>query len=102
MKDEQLVAEFMGLTPSSVEGKFWTRVTEDGIGEGELVHLHYKTSWDWLMPLVGKCYYIDFEADDVEMSNLVGDISCAVLNIDIQETYDACVELIKYVNSKEI
>jgi hypothetical protein len=62
----------------------------------------FKEDWNNLMPLVGKCYYIDFEADDVEMQNLIGDISCAVLNIDIQETYDACVELIKYVNSKEL
>lgn len=62
----------------------------------------FNSDWNMLMPLVGKCYYIDFEADDIEMSNLVGDISCSVLNIDIQETYDACVELIKYVNSKKL
>lgn len=62
----------------------------------------FNSDWNMLMPLVGKCYYIDFEADDVEVSNLVGDISCAVLNIDMQETYDACVELIKYVNSKKL
>ena len=28
----------------------------------------FNSDWNMLMPLVGKCYYIDFEADDVEMS----------------------------------
>ncbi len=97
MKDEQLVAEFMGLTPSSIEDRFWTRVTEEGIGFGNLVQLHYKTSWDWLMPLVKKCFNIEVDED----SNLIGDLSCALLNVDIDETYVACVELIKYFNEKE-
>jgi hypothetical protein len=95
MKWEQLVAEFMGLTPSSIEGRFWTRVTEEGIGEGELVHLHYKTSWDWLMPVVKKLYEIDIQEGDTKLESLYGDLACAVLDVDIEETYETCVKIIK-------
>ena len=97
MEDEQLVAEFLGWKKSlGVTYHKGNQVTTDK-------HFQFDKNGDWnsLMPLVGKCYYIDYEADDVEMSNLVGDISCSVLNIDIHETYDACVELIKYLNSKK-
>ena len=98
MKDTRLVAEFLGWTKSS-EGLSYYK--DDSVAYDKHFQFDKNGDWNSLMPLVGKCYYIDFEADDVEMSNLVGDISCAVLNIDIYETYEACVELIKYLNSKK-
>lgn len=100
MEDSKLVVEFMGgnLRSDRVVWLPFHGLCDLGTTTGKI--LRYNTSWDWLMPVVAKCYNIDFDADDVEMSNLIGDISCAVLNIDIQETYEACVELIKYLNSK--
>lgn len=53
--------------------------------------------WNVLMPIVEKCYHIEVDED----SNLIGDLSCALMNTDIIDTYEACVELIKYLNEKK-
>ena len=54
--------------------------------------LSYNVSWDWLMPVVEKCY--DNGADE----NEVGDITHALLDCDIDHTYRAVVEFINQLN----
>jgi len=51
--------------------------------------MKYHTSWDWLMPVVEKCYHNG--ADE----NGVGDITHALLDCDIDHTHNAVVEFIK-------
>ena len=55
MKYNKLRAEFMGLeTP---DGCYFEHLTKEG--NRELTHhilLQYHTSWDWLMPVVQKCF----------------------------------------------
>jgi hypothetical protein len=93
MKWEQLVAEFLG----------WTQISETSYSKGDRVaYENYfrfakNQNWNDLMPLVKKCFNIEVDED----SNLIGDLSCALLNVDIDETYVACVELIKYLNEKK-
>lgn len=72
MKDNKLIAEFM-----EVDGFL------------SLSQMEYHTSWNWLMPVVEKCY--DNGADE----NEVGDITHALLDCDIDHTYRAVVEFIK-------
>ena len=59
-------------------------------------NLKFNTSWNWLMPCLSKIDELEYELP--EDSNLIGDISCALLNIDIESTYDAVVEFIKFYN----
>jgi hypothetical protein len=96
MKDEQLVAEFMGLTPSSIEGRFWTRVTEERIGFGDLVHLHYKTSWDWLMEVVEKIKQVGKE----ELKFSI-EFELAILTINKETIYNACLDFIEWYNESK-
>ena len=61
--------------------------------EVEEPYLPYHTSWDWLMPVVQKCYKID---DEEGFDNLVD----AVSTLDIDGTYNAVVEFIKTYNDE--
>ena len=94
MKDNKLIAEFMGL-PTEV---FKSRITnyyhrEYNSGTWYEEHeLSYNVSWDWLMPVVEKCY--DNGADE----NEVGDITHALLDCDIDHTHRAVVEFINQLN----
>ena len=53
----------------------------------------FHTSWDWLMPVVEKCYHNG--ADE----NEVGDITHALLDCDINHTYRSVAEFIKQYNN---
>jgi hypothetical protein len=52
-------------------------------------HHNYHTSWDWLMPVVAKCYDEGAESDEI------GDITMYLTDIDIQRTYESVVKFIK-------
>ena len=90
MNNNKLIAEFMGLeTP---DGCYFEHLTKEG--NRELTHhilLQYHTSWDWLMPVVQKCYKIDNEEG---FDNLVD----AVSTLDIDGTYNAVIEFIEEYN----
>ena len=57
-----------------------------------LSELKYHTSWDWLMPVVEKCYHNGAE------ENEVGDITHALLDCDIDHLYISVVEFIIQYN----
>tara|TARA_Y100001973_G_scaffold97923_1_gene154743 strand:+ start:638 stop:865 length:228 start_codon:yes stop_codon:yes gene_type:complete len=71
MKDNKLIAEFMGAEPDK---KTFFRT-------GEEVYF-YHTSWDCLMPVVEKIYQLDSNAD------FFG-------SINLEATYKEVVEFIK-------
>jgi hypothetical protein len=94
MKDNQLIAEFMELplVPCNI-------ATEDGdVTEGywhpkvsmpcTIDGLRYKYSWDWLMPVINKCY-------QEHMSKHIAD---AVMTCNIDEAYEVVVEYINEFN----
>ena len=108
MKDNKLIAEFMGGVLSSVPNLInlpqirgdanihsvkGSEVLPNGTySVHRLSELKYHSSWDWLMPVVEKCY--DNGADE----NEVGDITHALLDCDIDHTYRAVVEFINQSN----
>lgn len=103
MKDNKLIAEFMGLekgdTMTVVNGgnmhKAWQEQSFVKSGVMYSVSsLPYKHSWDWLMPVVSKCYEYS------EVYNKYRTQICASLSgvIDIDDTYKAVVDFIKWYN----
>jgi hypothetical protein len=59
----QMIAEFMGLVESSIDGQFYTEKSSEGFGVGELVSLKYHTSWDWLMLVVDKIELLGYSVE---------------------------------------
>jgi len=89
MKDNKLIAEFMGL--SIKEGVCYYTDADDMFPMGievEEPYLPYDKSWDWLMPVIQKCYKVENEEG-------FDSIVDAVSTLDIDGTYKAVVEFIK-------
>lgn len=93
MEENKLIAEFMGLIESSIDKKYWTEKTKEGIGKGELVELKYHKSWDWLMPVVEKIEQVH-EGVPQELIKLS-------LFSTIDEVYNAIIEFIKWYNKNK-
>ena len=85
MNNNKLIAEFMGLPEQG-------NTYEDPYsGEYlEAIELSYDESWDWLMPVVQKCFEVAKHEDDFFA------ISGSLPYMD--STYDAVVEFIKEHN----
>ena len=82
MKDNKIIAEFMGY--EAKHGKCYSPKYNDGT----IAPMQFHTSWDWLMPVVQKCYKIDNE-EGFDM--LVED--------KLSSTHKAVVEFIKTYNN---
>ena len=84
MKNNKLIAEFMGDIPKYV------------IGHGKAYNKYkdYSKSWDWLMPVVQKVSSLCDEP--CELDNM----KHALLTGDIESVYDDVVEFIKQYNDE--
>ena len=54
MKDSKLIAEFMGI--ESINAKMRGHLYECPVTSEYVTELEYHTSWDWLIPVVKKCF----------------------------------------------
>ena len=92
MKDNKLIAEFMGLSHCE-EG--WITIPNEnrnGVSENEISNdLQYHTSWDWLMPVLVKIEKIE-----------VGDGTWTSVYFDIEREHKKAVEFIKTHNAKRL
>ena len=99
MKDNKLIAEFMGLplVPCNIG-------TENGVVTEGYQHpeldvpftadgLQYKYSWDWLMPVLSKCFKT---GDDTQEWDNIMD---TLFTCDIDIVYAQIVEFIKEYNN---
>jgi hypothetical protein len=95
MKDNKLIAEFMGL-PTEVfkSGKLNYYFREFNSGSWYEEHeLSYNVSWDWLIPVAEKCLTTDEPSDGQHYF-----INDALLTCNIEVVYDRVVEFIKEYN----
>ena len=101
MKNNKLIAEFMGVKPTILGNEITYEMygaidcIEDGVDEQHFFleeQLLFHTSWDWLMPVVQKCFEVAENEDDFF------DISGNLPYID--ETYKSVVEFIKTYNDE--
>tara|TARA_R110002167_G_scaffold44747_3_gene134567 strand:- start:4518 stop:4799 length:282 start_codon:yes stop_codon:yes gene_type:complete len=92
MKDNKLIAEFMGLeTP---DGVYFEYLTKDG-ERSKLTHfmlLEYHLSWDWLMPVANE---IIKSRDEQNADWDLTDLKYALCTTNIEYVYKAVVEFIK-------
>jgi len=93
-ENNKLIAEFMGVVFHDDENQYYNA---DGLHIGNT--LHYHTSWDWLMLILGKIEDLNYELP--EDSNLIGDITHGLVSIDIEMTFEAVVEFIEYYNQNK-
>tara|TARA_R110000764_G_scaffold90777_1_gene173229 strand:+ start:294 stop:578 length:285 start_codon:yes stop_codon:yes gene_type:complete len=91
MKDNKLIAEFMGL-PTQVfkSGKLNYKRNDSWFEEHEL---SYNVSWDWLMPVLSKCFKT---GDDTQEWDNIMD---TLFTCDIDIVYAQIVEFIKEYNN---
>jgi len=89
-KNNKLIAEFMGCTHPFNE---ITDATLYNVSHGtfELSELRYDVSWNWLMPVVHKCYQEHTCSQERMNSNDAYEIKTC----DITRVYKAVVKFIK-------
>lgn len=92
-QNNKLIAEFMGLdTQVFKSGKVNYYHKEYNSGTWYDAHeLSYNVSWDWLMPVIHKCFDV---AEDGQMADIMHPLQVA----EMGDTYDAVVEFIKENN----
>ena len=84
IKNNLMIAEFMNY-----------KVPEKAIKEDPTkpFQVAYHESWDWLIPVIDK---LEDKLEDV--TNHLGDITHALTDYNIEETYKAVVEAIKFLD----
>ena len=102
-QNNKLIAEFMGLKniDPNDDTIYQLMVAKKGSGlphefpiGNEIIpvkHMEYHTSWDWLMPVIHKCFDV---AEDGQMSDIMHHLQVA----EMGDTYDTVVEFIKEYN----
>ena len=91
MNQNELIAEFMELRFEN--NQYYKPIYNSGewLNESEL---KYHTSWDWLMPVVQRCY------DSGAEGQCIGDITMHLTEGNLEGTYRAVVEYIKGLSVK--
>ena len=97
MNQNKLIAEFMGMKPHHQDSSCMTRVDDTGSSEVVPVEsMSYHTSWDWLMPVVQKCYESGAEGEHI------GDITMHLTEGNLEGTYRAVVAYIEGLSVKSV
>tara|TARA_R100000353_G_scaffold111058_1_gene79661 strand:+ start:10055 stop:10330 length:276 start_codon:yes stop_codon:yes gene_type:complete len=89
MEQNKLIAEFMEVHQIMHDGYSEYDFDDNTLDVLHEEELQYHSSWDWLMPVIDKCY-------QEHMSKRISD---AVMTCDIDTTYKAVVEFIKEYNN---
>jgi hypothetical protein len=94
MNNNKLIAEFMGWdikSPTTIPSNLHLSNLE--LDSGEFWAYEFHTSWNWLMPVVNKCYTSNMQHPN-------DDITQGLIDVDIKATYQAVVEFIKEYNNE--
>ena len=108
MKDNKLIAEFMGLVYAPPSKRWDDWFTEDGtrVTFGSRIPLLYHSSWDWLHKVLDKvedeCILRERMADNLQSSGHLWFTSGYLYQCGtITEVYEAVVEFIKFYNQNK-
>lgn len=93
MNQNKLIAEFMGMTYGDTnDGSVMTQMTSQGNEVVPIESMEYHKSWDWLMPVVEKCFNGTAVQVEDNKDNFF-DIKNSLPNMEA--TYKAVVEFIE-------
>ena len=81
-QNNKLIAEFMRVDQVDID----YAINEHG-------QLKYHLSWDWIMPVINKCFDV---AEDGQMIDIMHHLQVA----EMDSTYDAVVEFINNYNNQ--
>jgi len=97
--DNELIAEFMGW--ESFKEDLWHDPKSPKIMDlYEHYEMRWKTSWDWLMPVIQKIDLLN-QQDPISLENY--DVAYMPLSTPINEVYEDVIEFIKWYNQlKEV
>jgi hypothetical protein len=110
--NNKLLAEFMGYAPPHPDypdTTYWYKK-----GEQPLSILLFDTNWNWLMQVVEKIeglnfvvihhfYFSKFEVSiKAEHNRSFKNIHYSNINSKIEAVYNACIEFVKWYNTKEL
>lgn len=88
MEDNKVIADFMSIKYDADDETFHTNEGWKGVD-----YLMYHTSWDWLIPVVSKCFKT---GDDTHQWDNIMD---AMFTCDINIVYAQVVEFINQYNN---
>ena len=92
----KLISEFMGYEVK--HGKCYSPKYNDGT----IAPMQFDTSWDWLMPVVKKCYETEVVVQPVVEGGCSGLITFPLIGLPYMEsTYNAVVKFIKEYNNEQ-
>ena len=115
MKDNKLIAEFMGAvgTPKYNPTEWDVYITgclDVDSDDEKAQHFYtpdemkYDTSWDWLMPVVQKIeslgYVFTIQGGKAEYGEMISETRCFIAEDKLSSTYKAVVEFIKEHNNE--
>jgi len=83
-ENNQLIAEFMGYEVNH------NKCYSPKYNDGTIAPMQYHKSWDWLMPVVDKCY----------QEHMSKNIAEAVITFNRHKVYQVIVEFIKEYNNQ--
>jgi len=92
MENNTLIAEFMGGQRVLPDEDVYNMPTHNNLCYG-VNELQYHTSWDWLMPVVQKCF--DTQQPEEGQHYFINE---SLLTMKIEVVYDRVVEFIKEHN----
>ncbi len=64
----------------------------------EMSNLKYHSSWDWLMPVWGKCYNRLLEINSTTCHFYINDMKNALISADIKRAFETLVSAIEFIN----
>lgn len=102
LEENKLIADFMGWKEQTdpTEKNFGSFRTDEGIlhKNTNTEPLLFHSSWDWLMPVIDSIYNMGF---DEQENNKIGNITHALVDINIEDTYKSVLEFIKWYNKRK-
>ena len=95
MKENKLIAEFMNVHEIMHDGYSEYDFDDNTLDVVHENNLKYHSSWDWLMPVVEKCFDGLMENDNWDDLNFC--LNDALLTTNIDEVYKAVINIIKQI-----
>jgi hypothetical protein len=111
MKDNALIAEFMGEVVFESQEQMQAVPLEELKPYRYIEQLQYNTSWDWLMPVVERISQIHRETFKYDFKEIAAgrwpkddkylDVIAAPSSTPISEAYSSVVEFIRWYNDEK-